>query len=65
MSPPNTRLWMSSDAMTVVVEVRFDGVIVKAPPIVHRFLGQPIDNLRLWMSKQPGFKEEFVEEVAP
>jgi len=49
--------------MTVVVEVNHIGVIINTPPIVHRFVGQPLDNLVLWMQKQPGFTmKEMTQE---
>ena len=34
--------------MTIGVDVE-DGVIVWAPPIVKKFVGQSIDNLKNWM----------------
>ena len=47
--------YLSSEKMTVCVTVE-DGVIVKTPPIVRKFKGQPIDNLINWMRKQKNFK---------
>jgi hypothetical protein len=49
--------WMSSKVMTVQVGV-VNGKIASAPPIVGKFIGQPIDNLRKWMQTQPGYKEK-------
>jgi hypothetical protein len=51
--------WLSSQKMTVTVEVDANGRITKTPPIVARFKGQPIANLIRWMGKQPSF---FVQE---
>lgn len=55
MSPPNSHYWLSSEEMTVIVEINHIGVIINTPPVVHRFIGQPLDNLVFWMQKQPGF----------
>ena len=55
-----TRFWLSSVAMTVVVEVQY-GRIVGGPPIVNRFIGQPLGNLREWMKRQGGFREHRYE----
>ena len=51
----NGWFYLSTQRMTVAVEVR-DGVIVTAPPIVRKFLGQPPANLGRWLRRQPGFK---------
>lgn len=51
-----TFLWMSTERMTVQVRVE-DGVVVSTPPIVRKFVGQPIENLQRWLSKQPGYIE--------
>ena len=52
-----TSFWMSSKDMTITVGV-VDGIIRSAPPIVGKFIGQPIENLRRWMQTQPGYKEK-------
>ena len=62
MSPPNTRHWLSTDEMEVVVEVNPIGVIIHAPEEIHRFIGQPLRNLVLWMEKQPGFRVTLLED---
>jgi hypothetical protein len=49
---------MSTDEMTCGVDVE-DGRIVDAPPIVKKFIGQPIENFRDWMSKQKGGCKEI------
>jgi len=49
--------WMSSKVMTVQVGV-VNGKIASGPPIVSKFLGQPIDNLRKWMKAQGDYKEK-------
>lgn len=48
-------MWLSTERMTVAVRA-VDGVIVDAPPIVRRFIGQPGVNLERWMRQQPGFR---------
>jgi hypothetical protein len=48
--------WISTDKMTVGVEVDPLGVVHSAPPIVAKFIGQPAHNLFVWMRRQPGFK---------
>lgn len=49
-------VWLSTERMTVVVRVDDDGIIKVTPPIVRKFLGQPVDNLIGWMKQQPGFE---------
>jgi len=49
--------WMSSKAMTVMVGV-VNGKIASGPPIVSKFIGQPIENLRKWMQSQGDYKEK-------
>ena len=41
--------WVSSNKMTVCVDVD-GGVIVKAAPIVRKFIGQPLANLVRWLN---------------
>lgn len=52
--------WLSSSRMTVGVKVE-NGIIVDAAPIVRKFVGQPVDNLKRWMNKQSGFKMEKIQ----
>lgn len=49
--------YLSTERMTVAVRLT-DGIVVEAPPIVRRFLGQPSRNLGAWLRKQPGFVAE-------
>lgn len=53
--------WMSvkgpTRVMTVTVGV-VDGKIASAPPIVSKFIGQPIENLRTWMQSLGDYKEK-------
>jgi hypothetical protein len=51
-----TWYWLSTDRMTVGVAVDEHNVIVKAAPIVRRFIGQPSTNLGSWLRKQGGFR---------
>lgn len=57
--------WLSTTRMTVGVETDAEGIIIDAPPIVRRFMGQYFDRLRAWMSRQPAFCEEAVPENMP
>lgn len=41
--------------MTVGVITAHSGLILEAPPIVRRFVGQPLGNLIRWMQRQQGF----------
>jgi len=46
--------WLSSNKMTVIVDIDDDGIIVYGSPIVRKFLGQPLLNLIGWMERQGG-----------
>lgn len=52
--------WVSTKRMTGLVTVR-DGRVVLAPPILRKFLGQPVNNLINWLMKQEGFKLEDMD----
>jgi len=56
------RFWyLSSQHMTLgVVSAHPSDRVLEAPPIARRFVGQPMQSLRQWMSKQPGFRCELV-----
>ncbi len=41
---------LSNEKMTVLVQTK-NGIITNAAPIVQVFLGQPLDNLAVWMNK--------------
>jgi hypothetical protein len=47
--------WISTNKMTVLA-VSQGGYLVDGPPIIRKFIGQPMDNLMKWMKKQDGFK---------
>lgn len=51
--------WLSTEKMTVLVRVDND-VIVEAPPVVRKFVGQRFSNLTNWMNKQPGFRGKWL-----
>ncbi len=51
-----SRWWLSTTRMTVLVECDEQDIITATPPIVRKFIGQPIDNLIAWMKKQPGLR---------
>jgi len=46
------RYWLSTPKMTVSVETDGQHIIRGAAPIVHKFIGQPLDNLLDWLRKQ-------------
>ena len=47
--------WLSSSKMTVGVGTD-KGFLVYGPPIVRKFMGQPIVNLVNWLKKQGSFR---------
>ena len=51
--------WLSSRKMTIAVRVEV--VIVEAPPIARKFIGQPLENLVGWMTRQGGFRMERLD----
>ena len=50
---------MSSEKMTIYVRVEY-GIIATAPPIARKFIGQPLGNLKRWMEKQGGYRENRI-----
>lgn len=50
--------WLTCRKMTVAVGVDAHDKIVYTPPVVHKFKGQPIENLSRWMTKLGGFASE-------
>jgi hypothetical protein len=53
-----TSWWLSTERMTVCVDVDARGIIVAAPPIARKFIGQPSANLGNWLRRQSGFRYE-------
>lgn len=51
-----TPWWLSTERMTICVDVDAAGIIVAAPPIARKFIGQPATNLGNWLRRQPGFR---------
>ncbi len=51
-----TSWWLSTERMTVCVDVDANGIIVAAPPIARKFIGQPSTNLGRWLRQQPDFR---------
>lgn len=51
-----TSWWLSTEKMTICVDVDTRGIVVAAPPIAHKFIGQPARNLGRWLRQQPGFR---------
>ena len=58
------RLWFSCDRMTVGV-IAIDGLVnaSRSAPIVARFGGQSVDNLRRWMERLGGFREASLDRL--
>lgn len=48
--------WLKCNAFVVEVETDDLGVITKTPPIVRKFLGEPVEALMRWMRKSGGFE---------
>jgi hypothetical protein len=48
--------WLSTEKMTICVDVDSRGTIVAAPPIARKFIGQPSTNLGRWLRRQTGFR---------
>jgi hypothetical protein len=42
--------------MTICVDLDAAGIIVAAPPVARKFIGQPAKNLGNWLRRQPGFR---------
>ena len=47
-----TSWWLSTEKMTICVDVDAAGIIVAAPPIARKFIGQPAKNLGAWLRRQ-------------
>lgn len=56
-----TYFCLSSYKITVLVGVDKKAIIVESPPIVKKFIGQPLINLGKWMKKQGGFRMGKIE----
>lgn len=52
--------WLSSQRMTVRVDVDAGSTIVRSAPIVRTFVGQPLRNLVGWMKRQGGFRQQVL-----
>jgi hypothetical protein len=52
-----SKWWISCRIFTVQVNV-LNNNIVWAAPIVRRFVGQPLNNLRRWAKGFPPYQEE-------
>jgi hypothetical protein len=59
-----TDYFLSSRAMTVGVTTK-DGKIIEGPPIVRKFIGQPLTNLIGWMTKHGDLQVECGPEYTP
>lgn len=52
--------WLSNERMTVAVVTDDQGRITDAAPVVRKFVGQHLDDLRAWMTKHGGFRERLM-----
>ena len=52
--------WLSTTRMTVGVGVDDRNIIRTTPPIVWKFRGQHINNLKRWLKRQPGYKHKEI-----
>lgn len=50
---------LSCRTLTVRVEIN-NGIVCSASPIVRRFVGQPLSNLKRWMRGLGGYREELL-----
>lgn len=57
---PQYDYWFSTAGMTVCVTTDRQGIITDVPPVLVKFKGQPINNLRQWLKKQHDYKELFL-----
>ena len=44
--------WLSTKRMTIGVRISADGIVQEGPPIVRKFIGQPLRNLTNWLQRQ-------------
>jgi hypothetical protein len=51
---------LTCDAFVARVQVDDSDVIRWAAPVVRKFLGQPLDQLKTWMKKYGGFNMQVV-----
>lgn len=58
-----TKWWVSSTIGTGQVNVR-DGIILGAPKLWNRFIGQPFENLTGWLRRRTG-TEVMIEKLYP
>lgn len=57
------KYWLSCKKFTVQINCDGANYIIKTPPIVSKFLGQPLKNLEYWMEKIGGFQKELLENI--
>lgn len=48
--------WLSSERVTIAVEVDEFAVVVSTPPIARRFRGKPMRWLNRWLRAQGGLR---------
>jgi hypothetical protein len=58
----NKDWWLSSAKMTVRVTVDRSARVIAGPPIVKRFVGQPLVRLMGWMMRQGEFEGRELNE---
>jgi len=52
--------YVSSNKITIAVDVDSEGTIIKTAPVAKKFIGQPFKNLERWMVKQGGFHKKVI-----
>jgi len=57
--------YLSAGGITVAVRVLENGRVVQGPPIVRKFMGQPVDNLLRWMQKHGDVTSERLDHGDP
>jgi hypothetical protein len=57
-----TRWWLSCEIGTVEVSVDAGGIIRRAPPLVQKFLNQPLGALHAWMAKFANYECRSLDE---
>jgi hypothetical protein len=57
-----TRWWLSCEIGTVEVSVDAGGIIRRAPPLVQKFLNQPLNALHEWFAKFANYECRSLDE---
>ena len=55
MYSSSKKYYLTSKIFTVQVETNGSGKIVDGAPVIHKFIGQPLDNLLKWLNTKGGY----------